>query len=534
MTAVSPTLLLSPYLPDVAPQFGPFTAAGWQGPGWILITLGAINLIIVIALAFTIGNNRRPTTAVAWLLAITLIPYIGLCFFLIFGTNRLPASRRAKQARFDSIIREVMDELETAGQFAPIPGRFKPASKLARELTAIPHLPGNRIQIHTDYNATLNAMAAELDTAQEYAHVLFYAMGYDESTREFFDAVDRAHARGVKVRLLYDQIGTCRYPGYRKMKRRLDDSGIEWHRLYSIWPWEGGWQRPDLRNHRKLLVVDGRVAWLGSQNLIDRGYHRGRARYGNSNQQQWQDLMVRLDGPIALGVDAVFRGDWYAETDVIPQDGGRPHGGILNTDPDSAITPPNNGANDGALDHLYDCQLVPSGPGYEHENNLRIFTQLLYQARERVVIASPYFVPDDSMLYAITTAVQRGVDIDLHVSAQGDQFFTHHAQQSYYEQLLRAGVRIWLYREPYVLHAKHMTVDGEVTVVGSSNMDMRSFTLNAEMMLLVYGREFAARMGAVEQDYRDNSTELELVEWMSRPSWRRWIDDLCRLTSVVQ
>ena len=529
LAGFSPALML----PDVMPQLGPFTAGSWQGPGWILLALAAINIIIVIILAFTIGHNRRPTTSVAWLLAITLIPYIGLCFFLLFGTNRLPASRRAKQARFDSIIREVMDELETVGQYAPVPGRFKRVSKLARTLTAIPHLPGNRIQIHTDYNATLNAMAAELDTAEQYAHVLFYAMGYDDSTREFFDALERAHARGVKVRLLYDQIGTCRYPGYRKMKRRLNDSGIEWRRLYPIWPWQGGWQRPDLRNHRKLLVVDSRVAWMGSQNLIDRGYHRGRARYGNIHQQ-WQDLMVRLDGPIALGVDAIFRSDWFAETNVIPQDGESLHSKLLDTDPDSAIAPPNDEANEGALTHLYDCQLVPSGPGYEHENNLRIFTQLLYQAKHRVVIASPYFVPDDSMLYAITTAVQRGVSVDLHVSAQGDQFFTHHAQQSYYEQLLRAGVRIWLYREPYVLHAKHMTVDGEVTLVGSSNMDMRSFTLNAEMMLIVYGREFTARMATVEQEYRENSTELSLVDWMSRPRWRRWIDDLCRLTSVVQ
>lgn len=519
--------------PWLQPQFGPFSLGSVTESSWVVLLLGAINLVIVIAFAFTIGNNRRPTTAVAWLLAITLIPYVGLLFFVMFGSNRLPKNRRAKQARFDGIIREAMEELESAGQFAPVDGRFRRTSRLARALTAIPHLPGNRIQIHTDYNATLRAMAAEIDTADQYVHVLFYAIGYDDATREFFDALERAQARGVRVRLLYDQVGTFRYPGYRKMKRRLNEAGVEWHRLYSIWPWQGGWQRVDLRNHRKLVVVDGRVAWMGSQNLIERGYHRGRARYG-SRDQQWQDLMVRLDGPIALGVDGVFRSDWFAETDVIPDDGPSPSADLLNTEPDLDIAPPQDQANTGATDDLYDCQLIPSGPGYEHENNLRIFTQLLYQARNRVVITSPYFVPDDSMLYAITTAVQRGVSVDLHVSEQGDQFFTHHAQQSYYEQLLRAGVRIWLYEQPFVLHSKTMTVDDGVTLVGSSNMDMRSFTLNAEMMLMVYGREFTERMRHVEESYRARSTELSLVDWMSRPRWRFWLDDLCRLTSVVQ
>ena len=138
------------------------------------------------------------------------------------------------------------------------------------------------------------------------------------------------------------------------------------------------------------------------------------------------------------------------------------------------------------------------------------------------------------MLYAMTTAAQRGVKIELFVSEKGDQFFTQRAQQSYYEALLRAGVRIWLYRQPYVLHSKFMTVDNEVTLVGSSNMDMRSFTLNAEMMLMVYGRDFAKRMRALGKMYRDKSHELTLEEWLARPRWQVAIDDLCRLTSVVQ
>ncbi|MGO1543928.1 MAG: cardiolipin synthase [Gulosibacter sp.] len=491
----------------------------------VLATLYIVNLAIVVVTLFTIGNNRRPTTAVAWLLAISLIPYVGLLLFLLFGTNRLPAHRRRKQAEFDKIIRDATDELEDELGLTPVPKNYLPISNLARKLTSIPHLPGNRIQIHPNYNETIAEMAAEIDRAHSYVHVTFYAMGYDDVTQGFFDALERAVKRGVKVRVMYDQVGSFRYPGYAELKRRLDAIGCEWHRLYSIWPWEGGWQRVDLRNHRKLLVVDGLVSWIGSQNLIERDYHRKPNR--RHGQQQWQDLMVRVAGPMALGVDAVFRSDWFVETGHLADDGADP------TAEDFA----DNDAEDRAAGEafsLYDCQLVPSGPGYEHENNLRIFTQLLYQARERVVIASPYFAPDDSMRYAITTAVQRGIEVHLHVSEHGDQFFTQHAQQSYYEELLRAGVRIWLYRSPYVLHSKHITVDGEVTMLGSSNMDMRSFTLNAEIMLIVYGKEFADRISWVEHSYRVHSRELTLDEWMARPRMHFAFDDLCRLTSVVQ
>ncbi|SJM56068.1 cardiolipin synthase [Gulosibacter sp. 10] len=493
-----------------------------------LVTIGvlyAVNILIVIVTLFTIGHNRRPMTSVAWLLAIALIPYVGLLLFLLFGTNHLPKFRRRRQAEFEQILRSATEQLRNEVGLTPIPEQLRPISQLAENLTAIPHLSGNRLEIKTSYDETIDAMAAEIDRAQDYVHVIFYAMGYDEVTEGFFDALERAVRRGVTVRVLYDQVGSFRYPGYRRLKRRLDAIGCEWHRLYSIWPWESGWQRIDLRNHRKLVVVDGRVAWMGSQNLIARDYHRKPNR--QHGQMLWQDLMLRVAGPMALGVDAVFRSDWYVETGHLAEDGEDP----------TTLEFADLDASDRAAGHeveLHDCQLVPSGPGYEHENNLRLFAQLLYQARERVVIASPYFAPDDSMRYAITTAVQRGVEVHLHVSEVGDQLFTQHAQQSYYEELLRVGVHVWLYRAPYILHSKHMTVDGEVSMVGSSNMDMRSFTLNAEMMLIVYGQRFAERMAWVEHFYRVHSRKLTLDEWLARPRMHVAFDDLCRLTSVVQ
>ena len=163
-----------------------------------------------------------------------------------------------------------------------------------------------------------------------------------------------------------------------------------------------------------------------------------------------------------------------------------------------------------------------------------MFNALLYNAQERIIITSPYFVPDESMLYAITTAAQSGLDVQLFVSEIGDQPLVYHAQRSYYEELLKAGVKIWLYHSPTVLHAKHFTIDNEVAVIGSSNMDMRSFSLNLEISVMVRGREFVSALRDLEQTYRDASRELKLEEWMTRPLPSKVLDNVARLTAAVQ
>jgi len=254
------------------------------------------------------------------------------------------------------------------------------------------------------------------------------------------------------------------------------------------------------------------VGFMGSQNVIDRTYNMKRnIRRG----LKWKDLMVRLEGPIVSGLNAIFITDWYSETNE-----------LLTRD----IEPVHPEQVSDALD----CQVVPSGPGFEGENNLRLFLALLYYAQERIVITSPYFVPDESIMYAITTAVQRGLHVELFVSEIGDQALVYHAQRSYYEELLRAGVKIYMYKAPYVLHAKHFTIDDDVAVIGSSNMDMRSFSLNFEVSLMVRGASFVQALRAVEDGYRADSRELTLDEWMKQPLRSTILDNLARLTSAVQ
>jgi cardiolipin synthase len=226
--------------------------------------------------------------------------------------------------------------------------------------------------------------------------------------------------------------------------------------------------------------------------------------------------MTRLTGPVVAGVNTVFMSDWFIET------------GERLTD----HVPANDIAPSTAPDALL-CQVVPSGPGYTTENNLRMFLSLIYGATEKVIITSPYFVPDEAMVYAITTACQRGLEVQLFVSEQADQWLVGHAQRSYYSDLLEAGVRIFMYPAPYILHAKHLSIDDDIAFIGSSNMDIRSFSLNAESSLLVRGRSFVDGMREVEQGYRDAGRELTLAEWRKEPLKATFFDGLARLTSAV-
>ncbi len=371
---------------------------------------------------------------------------------------------------------------------------------------------GNSAKMQIDYEQNILDIAADIDLAQSYVHVEFYILSFDSVTEPIFDAMERAVERGVTVRVLFDHVAAMRTVGYKKTKKRLTAMGVDWHLMLPFLPLEGKYERPDLRNHRKLVVVDGSIGWMGSQNLIDSSYLK------KSNLKRglhWKDAMVRLNGPIVAGLNAIFITDWYSETDVLlSREGANP---VLHQEA-SAL----------------DCQIVPSGPGFSEENNLRLFLALMYAAKDKIIITSPYFVPDESLMYAITSACQRGVRVELFVSEIGDQALVYHAQRSYYEALLRAGVIIWLYKAPTILHSKHMSIDDQVAVIGSSNMDMRSFSLNLEVSLMVRGASFVKQMREVEEKYREMSRALTLEEWKQQPLRSTVLDGLARLTSSLQ
>ena len=472
----------------------------------------AVDIAIRVLAVVFVPKNRRPATATAWLLAIFFIPYAGVIAFLLFGSTKLPRRRRRKQQQINRYVMNATEGIRLAEERPEWPPWFASLTALNRRLGAMPLLGGNTARLFGDYDRSIHEMAAAVRTAEHFVHVEFYILSADATTAVFFDALEDAVRRGVKVRVLLDHIASLRVRGYRRTLRRLKAMGAEWHLLLPVQPWRGRYQRPDLRNHRKVLVVDGRIGFMGSQNMIDRSYDRWTNR---RRGLQWKDLMVRLEGPVVAELNTIFLSDWFSETDE-----------LLEREARQAVAP--------VGDEDLDCQIVPSGPGFEGENNLRLFNGLIYAAQRRIVLVSPYFVPDDSMLYAVTTAAQRGVEVELFVSEIGDQAVVFHAQRSYYETLLKAGVVIWMYRKPTILHAKHFTIDDDVAVVGSSNLDMRSFTLNLEVSMMVRGRPFVQDLRQIEEGYRRAARRLTLDEWETRPLRSSVLDNVARLTASLQ
>ena len=483
---------------------------------WQTIGLIIDYSIKLVAIGF-VPENRRPSSSNAWLLVILALPYLGLPLFLSMGSPYINQRRhRVQEAATQQIInvhKNVPDYPEGVVNLNP---ELASVIKLNRTLTAMPAVTGTNHGVHSNYEETIAAMARAVDKAKHYVHVEIYIVAWDNTTDVFFRALARAVQRGVKVRLLLDHIGSRKYPGFHKLGRRLDAIGVEWYLMLPLLPLRWRWRRPDLRNHRKMLIIDGERGFLGSLNMIDSSYLMPKnIREG----RHWVDVMVELSGPVIASMNTIFAVDWLMESDELLEIVDQVHPEI-------------------DRDQVNVVQLVPSGPGYSTEPNLRMFNSIIHHAKERLVMCSPYFIPDESMLEAVTSACYRGVRVELLVSEQADQFAVGHAQSSYYQALLEAGVHIYLYKAPYVLHSKYVLADPDspdaVGAVGSSNMDMRSFGLNYEVSLMITRGNIIAQLDDLTNEYLRNSTELTLDEWNNRSYARRYVDNIMRLTSALQ
>jgi cardiolipin synthase A/B len=261
--------------------------------------------------------------------------------------------------------------------------------------------------------------------------------------------------------------------------------------------------RIDLRNHRKIAVIDGRIGYTGSQNLVDPDFKPGIT---------YEELVVRVTGPVVLQLQAVFAADWFLETEEVLD--------TLEVFPDPDVT------------GKVAAQVLPSGPDYPATNVQRLIVALVHGARTRVVITTPYFIPDDALMQALETAVMRGVEVHVVVSLLADQLLVSLAQRSYYTELLAAGVRIHRYRDKF-LHAKHLSIDDRVALIGSSNMDIRSFVLNAEVSLVLYDADAALRLRAQQERYFAGAELLSLGEWKKRSLVTKVSENMARLVSPL-
>lgn len=481
-----------------------------QAGSFALFTLTLIygvDLLIRLWLLYHIPKRRRPSGALAWLLLIFAVPVFGTIFFFIIGTPKLSHRRRAIQKNMTHAFKQQTDYLEKARLTASVPGRFSAVAQLATSLTSLAPTKHNSATIVSGYDNIIEDIIRSIDSAKHQVLIEFYILALDETTEPFFQVLERAVQRGVVVYVLFDTWGSYKYPKYKEMKRRLTQIGVKWHKMLPLSLRPSQYDRPDLRNHRKIVVIDTEHAYIGSINMIDKRYHR-------KDDISYIELVVHLQGPSVSQVGAVFTSDWYAEAEEPPN---YALNQAVTSDEGSSIV-----------------QIIPSGSSYQYQNNLKTFVTLIHRAEHAVSINNPYLVPDESLFNALITAAKRGVRVSILNSEAIDQWTVGHAQRSYYQELLESGVKIALYKKPHLVHEKFISVDDEVAVVGSSNLDIRSFELNLECVVLAYDQAVAITLRNRHEELLKNSRPIILDEWKERRLSSRFLESITRLTSSIQ
>lgn len=472
----------------------------------------AIDWIIRIAFLLYIPRKRKPSSAIAWLLVIFILPGLGILLFLIIGSNKLSKKRRNIQKRVDKLIEQGghASEARISKLDSKKQQRIEAIVDLNYSLGKLPLSIGNTVDILPEYNDAIKEIIKHINKATEFVHLEYFIIALDDTTQPLFDALAAAVERGVKVRVLFDGLGYRAYPRKKEMKKLMTKLGFDWQIMLPVRPKPGSYNRPDLRNHRKIVVIDDQVAFIGSQNLIDRTYHRKDDIYYN-------ELVAKLAGPIVRQCSVVFASDWFAET---------------NQQLTSIVSPKKRPLPKETGNIL--AQILPSGPGYETENNALLFSQLMHTARKEIFITNPYFVPDEPILAAITAAAKRGVKVTLLNSESMDQWMVGQAQRSYYEELMHAGVDIYLHKSPVLLHSKHMTIDDDIAIIGSSNMDIRSFELDLECILTTYSEPVVTKLRKVQAQDLQNAKKLTWSAWEKRGIKNRFLESVARLTAALQ
>ena len=471
---------------------------------WCLLGFYSIEWIIRIVMTFVVTRKRKPVSAMAWLLILYFVPVVGLIAYILIGRPRLPRRRIQEHRRLldklSAVDKGFQDRAHT--ERPDLGPASRGAVVLAERLGHMPILGGNHVEILTEDADFIDRLVAEIDGAERQVHMLYYIWAPDEIGLRVLDAVGRAADRGVKCRLLADAVGSKKLFG--KRTRQLRKRGVEIYEALPAGILRSWAERMDLRNHRKLTVVDGRAAFTGSHNIVDPSY--------GHKDLVWRDMSVRVTGPVVLELQTLFLSDWRFET------------GELHLEDECFPEPTRTGE--------IPVQTLPSGPNYPTENYQRLVVDAIHAAEKRVTITTPYFVPDEAFMQAMQTAVLRGVPVDLIAPRRCDQIIVGAAARSYFAELLDIGVRVHLF-EDGLLHAKTVNIDDSLAFIGSSNFDIRSFALNFEINLLFYSRDTANRLREKHEEYLTRCTTLTRAEWAGRSRVRAAFQNIARLMSPL-
>lgn len=458
---------------------------------------------------------RRPVrgVALAWLFLAAMLPFAGAIAYLLIGERRIGRRRTRGLDTLHADFRKIAAAAIPAGLTEVAWPRHTPAARsldrLGRTLVGSPTVRGSRFELFSDTHAALKAIAHDVDNAKTSVLMEFYIWNEGGTADTVLDALIRAAARGVRCRVLIDSFGAR--PWWRgRQPQRLRDAGVELREALPAGLLRNLVGRTDLRLHRKIVVVDGEVAWTGSMNLVDPAYFKKDAGVG-----EWVDAMARLEGAIVVPLGAILIGDWLLET-------GEPMEDLIRSAGLHLVRPQGTS----------DIQAIPSGPGEGGDGLLQMLLALIGAAQNELVLTTPYLAPDDALILALRGAAGRGVKVTVIVPEKVDSLLTRYASRSYYDDLLDVGVEFQLYRGG-LLHTKSILVDDAMSMFGTVNFDMRSLWLNYEVALFVYGPEFAQALRELQETYLAHSVPLDRIAWSRRPLKERFLENVLRLFSPL-
>ncbi len=469
--------------------------------------VGALELLcILVVVPAVLLTKRDATVAVAWCLLVIFLPLFGALFFWAFGYNYLHRRVGRKSAHRIAFRKSHPPALHEASRGEPMPGgdpTYQHLGSLALAVRAFPVTPGNAVTLYHETERAFTDLLEAIRAAREHVHLEFFIVRSDETAERLLGLLAEKAKAGVQVRFLFDAMGSLGLK--RRLVRPLLEAGGKACAFLPVNPFRSLIQ-VNLRNHRKIVVIDGRVGFTGGMNVGDE-YLGKSARFG-----YWRDTFLRLEGPAVAGLQRVFSEDWNFA-------GGEALNG-------AAYFPAVPAAGDTTV------QVAESGPDQDTNSIREIYFAAILAARERLWIASPYFVPDSGMLDALRLARYRGVDVRLLCIARPDHFLSFYASRYYWSDLLAAGAHVYQYTRG-MMHSKIVMVDGKWAMVGSANMDNRSLRLNFEVGCALHSPEQVAELEARFQADLKDATELDAESFAKRPFVAQLTENAYRLFSPV-
>jgi cardiolipin synthase A/B len=471
-------------------------------------TLLFLNFCLQVAIGIRVIMQRRPTgETLAWIMVVFSMPILGPLLYLILGELRLG---RRRAGRFTELAKPLMSWLRDIRQrslvdWNSLEADYKPLAEMCERTIGVPALAGNRVDLLEDWEHIFARLLADIEAATSTIHLEFYIWSDGGEADRVADALVHAQRRGVTCRVLVDALGSHHFLR-GKICRRLREGGVQ---VVAALP--GGlfrlpFVRFDLRLHRKIAVIDGRIGYTGSLNLVDPRFFKTNAGVG-----QWIDAMVRLEGPAVEAMQIIFLADWFVES----------HADLDNL-LESADAKPQAPRGD------VETQVMPSGPDLPANAIEQVLLTAIYSAREELLITTPYFVPSEPLMLALVAAARRGVKVVLVLPRRVDSKLVRFASSAFKGELLEAGVRIAQF-DGGLLHTKSVTVDREHSLFGSVNLDPRSFRLNFEILLAMYDSNFTAQLADLQQKYIDRSELMDLETYRARPIRYKILESFARL-----